>query len=149
MPLMLGFHTKYILNPWSMSFNPAKVSLMAFAVLFKIPSTHCDCMIVFIFQLFFQCVQILFKISWVRKSNSLSSMTLLFLLKILYFSVLVTVAFCLLQIWSFLRQFGPRRLWNSPPWIVTVVFFSSQLVLAINAPVDTESPYFRKLNSLG
>ena len=35
MPLMLGFETKYILNPWSISFNLAKVFLMAFAVLFN------------------------------------------------------------------------------------------------------------------
>ena len=41
MPLMLGFQTKYILNSWSMSFNPAKVLLMAFAVLSKILSMHC------------------------------------------------------------------------------------------------------------
>ena len=41
MPLMIGFYTKHIRNPWSTSFNPAKVSLMAFAVLFKILSTHC------------------------------------------------------------------------------------------------------------
>ena len=41
MPLTLEFQTKYILSPWSMSFNPAKVLLMAFEVLFKILSTHC------------------------------------------------------------------------------------------------------------
>ena len=42
MPLILGFHTKYILNPSGMYFNPAEVMLMAFAILFKIPSAHCD-----------------------------------------------------------------------------------------------------------
>ena len=41
MPLILGFHTKYILNPSGMYFNPAEVMLMAFAILFKIPSAHC------------------------------------------------------------------------------------------------------------
>ena len=42
MPIIIEFHTKYILNSWSMLFNPVKVSLMAFAVLFKILSTHCE-----------------------------------------------------------------------------------------------------------
>ena len=35
MPLILGFHTKYILNPWSMNFNPTNVLLMAFAIFLK------------------------------------------------------------------------------------------------------------------
>ena len=32
MLLILGFHTKYILNPWGMHFNAAKVLVMTFAI---------------------------------------------------------------------------------------------------------------------
>ena len=39
---LLDFHTKYILNSWSMQFDPAKVSLIDFAITFKILSAHCD-----------------------------------------------------------------------------------------------------------
>ena len=42
MPLKLGFHTKYILNPRIMHINPVKVLLMAFAILFKIRSAYCE-----------------------------------------------------------------------------------------------------------
>ena len=38
MPFNLGFQTKHILNPLSMHFNPVKVLLMGFAILFKIHS---------------------------------------------------------------------------------------------------------------
>ena len=37
----VGLHKKYILNLWSINFNPGKVSLPAFAILFKILSAHC------------------------------------------------------------------------------------------------------------
>ena len=37
----LGFHTKYILNSWCMSFYPAKVPLRMLSILFKVRSTHC------------------------------------------------------------------------------------------------------------
>ena len=40
LPLKLGFHTKHILNPGSMHFNPVKVSLVAFAILLKIHSAY-------------------------------------------------------------------------------------------------------------
>ena len=42
MPSKLGFQTKHILNPWSMQFNAVKVSLLAFVILFKILSAHCE-----------------------------------------------------------------------------------------------------------
>ena len=41
MPFNLGFHSKHILNPWRMHFNPVKVSLKGFAILFKILLAHC------------------------------------------------------------------------------------------------------------
>ena len=42
MPFNLGFQTKHILNPWSIHFNPVKVSLNGFQILFKILSEHCE-----------------------------------------------------------------------------------------------------------
>ena len=40
MPFNLVFHTKYVLNPQGMHLNPEEVSLMAFALVFKILFTH-------------------------------------------------------------------------------------------------------------
>ena len=37
-----GFHEKYIWNPWSMFFHPAKVLWKGFAILIKIVSANCD-----------------------------------------------------------------------------------------------------------
>ena len=41
-PFNLGFQTKHILNPWSMHFNPMKVSFSGFEILSKIHSVRCD-----------------------------------------------------------------------------------------------------------
>ena len=40
MSLILVFHTKYIQNPWGISFNPVKALLMVFANLLIILSAH-------------------------------------------------------------------------------------------------------------
>ena len=42
MAFNIEFHAKYILNLWSIFFDPAKVSLKGFAILSKILSTHCE-----------------------------------------------------------------------------------------------------------
>ena len=50
MPLILGFHIKHIQNPSDMHYNPVKVSLMAFTILFQILSVVAEVTAVLILQ---------------------------------------------------------------------------------------------------